>query len=213
MGSCSDEVTNEEFFAYLDAVPADGYPKKIDVRGRNYLVIAKDFSYTGKITKKERRMLSVEIWDEAMESKQAGILLVKSDKCGFHSPPNPNFNMRPELFSTQEGAYFMREMLDVLHKFNFAFIVEEIFGEDVGYNPISKTYDKEKYGLLRDFFIGFGFTFSFNKARGKGQVTLTRGHLNAEEKKCFSHIKREVSKVRPLQLWHETLTTKNAKVY
>ena len=198
MSDCRNEVTNEEFFAYLDVAPAEGYPKKISHGGKNYLVIAKDFTHTGKITKKERHMLSVEIWNEEMLSKKIGVVLVKSDGCRFHSPSNPNFNMVPELFGTDEGKFYLNKMLEVLSEFDFGFLIEEVFGEDVGYNYISKSYDKGKYAKLRDFFVSSGFTFTFNKAKGKGLIVLKGKGMGENEKKCFSHVKKEASKVRPV---------------
>jgi|GEM_PF-2875976 len=197
MSECRDDLTNEEYFSYLDVAPAQGYPKKLTYGNKIYLLIVKNFTYTGKITKKERQLLSAEIWDEAMESKKIGIILVKSDNCRFHSPSNPNFNMVPELFGTEEGKFYMTKIIEALSEIGFSFLIEEVFGEDVGYNHLSKTYDKEKYAKIRDFFISCGFTFTFNKAKGRGQVILKAEKLTEHEKKCFSQIKKELSKAKP----------------
>ncbi len=187
MSNCNEEVTTEEYAAHFDAVLYPGYPHIVRYGGKDYVVKVKEFKYMAKGRTEERHFLRVEIWDAPQEKIQMMVLLTKSMDCRFHSPINPNFDIRPELMGSEVGAYLLRVMLDIIAKFGFSFLVEEIYGEDVGYDPLKKRYNAKRYALVKKFYANLGFEFMFDNELGRGYVMLLNGMLAPSEESCLNN--------------------------
>lgn len=188
MADCSSEITTEEYVSHFDAEPCVGYPKKLSYKDKEYVLIVKEFDYTAKGSTIPKHFLRVEIWDSAQEKIQLMILLTKSKNCRFHSPINPNFDIGEGIFGTEYGIFLMDEFISVLKKFGYAFLIEEIFPEEVDYNPESKTYNLQMYHAIQEFYGRFGFRVYFNPESGKGYIVLKNEPLSDAEFRCFSQI-------------------------
>lgn len=185
MRSCSKEVSTEEYAAHFDADLHPDYPKILKWANKSYVLKVKEFKYAAKGSSEERHFLRVEIWDAPQDRIEMMILLVKSEHCRFHSPMNPNFDIKPELLGSSEGAYLLKAMLETLARFDFSFLVEEIYPDDVGYDQSKKRYNAKKYAKLKSFYNKLGFSFEFDKDTGKGYVMLKKDNLAQSEEECL----------------------------
>jgi hypothetical protein len=173
------EITEEEYISHFTAKPIKRYPKKIKIKKEFYNVIIKEYEYESKI------FLRGEVWDDAMDKLYTMITLIKTPRARYHSPLNSWFDIEPKIIGTNEGRVMVKEMIKCIIKRKVAFIIEDIFPEDIMYNALNKTYDEEKYNKVKEFYEGVGLEFKFNPENGKGFLIYKDKKMNEVESKLF----------------------------
>lgn len=172
------EITTEEYTANFNAEPLKGYPKKLKFKNKIFYLILKKFEYEDKI------FLKAEMWNEQMEQLFIILTLIKTENARFHSPSNSWFDIEPGIVGTEEGIFMLKEIMKKIKK-KIAFIVEDVYPEDIMYNALNKTYDKERYEKTKKYYEKSGLEFKFNKENGKGFIIYKDKKLNENEKKLF----------------------------
>lgn len=189
MASCSEPLTTEEYAAHFEAQPAKGYPKIIRHHGRKYILNVKEFSYASKLTPNNiKQMLRIEIWDVSLEKIQLMVTLIKSQNCRYHSPVNPNFDIRPEYICHSTGVFLIKTMLQELRRHKFAFIVEEVYPDDVEYDRKARTASPRRLEQVMQFYAKNGIRVEFDDASGKGILVIEQDDLTPSEKECRDRI-------------------------
>lgn len=173
------EITHEEYISVFNAKNVAGYPKKLKYKEEFYDLHIKEYDYRGK------KFLKAEMWGDNEGKLYITIVLIKTPKASYHSPSNSHFNIELDIVGTEKGAFLLREMFVTLSKMKVAFIVEDIYPEDIMYNSLNKTYNEELYKKVKKFYEGAGFKFDFNKEKGKGFITHINKKLNKSEKKYY----------------------------
>lgn len=173
------EITHEEYISVFNAKNVKGYPKKLKFKDEFYDLHIKEYDYNGK------KFLKAEVWSDNEHKLYATIVLVKTPRASFHSPSNSHFNLELSMIGTEKGVFLLREMLITLSKMNVAFIVEDIYPEDIMYNALNKTYDEELYNKVKKFYEEVGFKFTFNTEKGTGYISHVNKKLNKNEKKYY----------------------------
>lgn len=189
MANCSEPLTTEEYAAHFEAQPAKGYPRIIRHHGRKYILNVKEFSYASKLTPNNvKQMLRIEIWDVGLEKIQLMITLVKSKDCRYHSPLHPNFDIRPEYICHSTGIFLIKTMLRELRRHKFAFIVEEVYPDDVGYDWEARAACPRRLEQVMQFYARNGIKIEFDNASGKGILIIEQDNLTPSEKECRDRI-------------------------
>jgi hypothetical protein len=175
------EITEEEYISHFNAKPIQGYPKKFKCDKEKYKLIVKEYEYEDKI------FLRAEVWDERMDKLYAMITLIKSPGTRYHSPLNSWFDIEPKIIGTKKGEKIMKKIVKGVET-KIAFIIEDIFPEDIMYNALNKTYDEEKYNKTKKFYEKIGLEFKFNPENGKGFIIYKNKKLNENEKNIYNKI-------------------------
>lgn len=173
------EITHEEYISIFNAKHVKGYPKKLKYKEKFYNLHIKEYTYN------EKEFLRAEIWDDLEHKLYTTITLIKTLKASYHSPSNSHFNFEQSIMGTDEGVFLIKELLMTLKKLKIAFLVEDIYPEDIMFNALNKTYDEELYKKVKKFYEKIGFKFQFNKEKGKGHITYVNKKLNKNEKKYY----------------------------
>jgi hypothetical protein len=177
--SLPHEITHEEYISIFNAKNIPGYPKKLKYKDDFYDLNIRKFEYKGK------HFMKAEVWKDKEEKLYSTITLVKTPRARYHSPSNSQFNIELDIVGTELGVFLLKEMLLTLIKMKIAFIVEDIYPEDIMYNALSKSYDEELYKKVEDFYNEIGFEITFDKEKGKGFIIYKDKKLNKNEKKYF----------------------------
>jgi hypothetical protein len=182
--SLPHEITTEEYTANFNSEPLKGYPKKLKFKNKTFNLILKEFEY------EDKKFLKAEIWDEEMEQLFIILTLIKTENARFHSPSNSWFDIEPSIIGTDEGIFMLKEIMKKI-KNKIAFIVEDIYPEDIMYNALNKTYDEERYEKTKKYYEKSGLEFKFNKENGKGFIIYKDKKMNENEKKLFKQFTSE----------------------